>query len=33
MFRWTAAAGLIAVVFVMLEWVRVKRTEVATPSA
>ena len=28
-FRWTAAAGLVAAVFVLLEWARVRRAEAA----
>ena len=31
-FRWTAAAGLVAVLFVCLEWVRVSREVVAAPA-
>ena len=32
-FRWTAAAGLIAVLFVLLEWARVARAGAARASA
>jgi len=32
-FRWTAAAGLVAVLFVCLEWVRVARNKAASPAA
>jgi PAT family beta-lactamase induction signal transducer AmpG len=32
MFRWTAAAGAVAILFVLLEWVRVKRAEMAQPA-
>jgi PAT family beta-lactamase induction signal transducer AmpG len=31
-FRWTAAAGLVAVLFVCLEWVRVSREGVSSPA-
>lgn len=31
-FRWTAAAGLVAVVFVLLEWVRVSRIPPVSPE-
>ncbi|MDF8333444.1 AmpG family muropeptide MFS transporter [Novosphingobium cyanobacteriorum] len=33
MFRWTAAAGAVAILFVLLEWVRVKRAEMAEAKA
>ncbi len=32
-FRWTAAAGLAAVFFVLLEWIRVKREATVNPAA
>ncbi len=32
-FRWTAAAGLVAVLFVCLEWVRVARSNTVSPAA
>jgi PAT family beta-lactamase induction signal transducer AmpG len=32
-FRWTAAAGAVAIVFVLLEWVRVAREQAVSPAA